>query len=401
MNLDSDLETPQSKVQKIHDLEQRRQLELALADITKKLQRDKTHGILLDSLRKQPDLSKQILGFQAAIQTAIHDATPFEPDRIVENVKHRLNYDNYELRDSAAEMLKGHSVARGIIQSVEENIMSRIHPRTPSEIKFGALSALCAIVNSIVSMEQGSEWADAYQTGDLPKALTSALMRVGKSLSDSEIDRVREDKELFATLKSAAEFEIEWLGKRPFEGLEEFQALFIDGSTVLDFRHCLTDVDDAFANDPLRSPRRGGRSTVEPSDDVLQEVVKRIITKDIFWKINRRTCFETKLNAFKVLTHIGHTFVKTRRGPHVEAFEDGLLEKTLTDTMLKICRLANDGLDDSTDVLFSFLADKEFIEDIMDLNIARKAALPDLSSVLRYLDIPDDASHSEDGPLKE
>jgi len=43
-----------------------------------------------------------------------------------------------------------------------------------------------------------------------------------------EIDRVREDKELFATLKSAAELEIKWLRKRPFKDLENFQALFID-----------------------------------------------------------------------------------------------------------------------------------------------------------------------------
>ena len=67
----------------------------------------------------------------------------------------------------------------------------------------------------------------------------------------AEVERVREKKELCATLDSATRFEIGWPGERTFQDIEEFQALFIDGSTVLDFHQCLSGVDEAFAKEPL------------------------------------------------------------------------------------------------------------------------------------------------------
>jgi hypothetical protein len=86
-------------------------------------------------------------------------------------------------------------------------------------------------------------------------------MIVGKTFSDLEIAGAQEAKKLFVTLRSAAEFELDWSGERTFKDIAEFQDLFINGSTVLDFRHCLLGVDNAFAKEPLtrdqlHTPRR-------------------------------------------------------------------------------------------------------------------------------------------------
>jgi hypothetical protein len=66
------------------------------------------------------------------------------------------------------------------------------------------------------------------------------------------------------------------------------------------------------------------------------KVVERITLREISWKLNWRSCFKTKLDAFKLLTDIVHTFLRVREGLHAEAFEDGVLETTLTNTMEQI-----------------------------------------------------------------
>ncbi|KAN0095218.1 hypothetical protein V8E51_015929 [Hyaloscypha variabilis] len=404
INIDSDIEIPLAKVsrRREHVPQEFDHVAVALVNITKQLQDPQTQGILYYSLSRQSGFRTQITTFHDAIQKVIHDATTFNASRTLKNVKHQLDSDNYHFFNSFTEMLQARGAAHDIIKNVEDDIMSKIHPECCSEIKLGAVSALSIIIRSIVVMERGGEWASEFQDGRLPEVLISALMKVGESLSDSDIDRIREDRRLFARLELAVEFKLQESGKRPFKDLEEFQALCMDGSTVLDFRGCHLSVTCAFHEEPLTRDQLGterdGRGVQELRDAAPRTVIERIITKDIAWKINRRSCFGTKLNAFKILTKIGYDFVRARRGPHAEVFADGVLEKTLTDTMLKICRLTNHGSDDSVEVGSSFRTDKELMEDIMDLNIARKAALPDLSSVLRYLDIPDKVAHSKGRP---
>jgi hypothetical protein len=58
-------------------------LELALADISTKLQRFNTHDILLGQLGEQPGLAKQIFDFHATITKALHDTIPLDPDTVI------------------------------------------------------------------------------------------------------------------------------------------------------------------------------------------------------------------------------------------------------------------------------------------------------------------------------
>ena len=94
------------------------------------------------------------------------------------------------------------------------------------------------------------------------------------------------------------------------------------------------------------------------------------------------------------MTNIGHTIEEAYGRLRSEAFDDGVLEKKLTDIMQNICDLTNsNGDDDSAPMEFSFLVDEEVIEDIMDLNISKGAMFPDLKHVLRYLDIYNKVDH--------
>ncbi|KAE9378633.1 hypothetical protein N431DRAFT_450579 [Stipitochalara longipes BDJ] len=288
------------------------------------------------------------------------------------------------------------------METVEDEIVTKILDRRSKpdfQTKLDGLSALVGIIKSVVSLPQYGAWSSSFYEGPLPKALMSALVKVGKRLSDTEIDRVREEQELFAALESVTTFAVKRSGERTFKDIIDFQGLFIQSSTVLDFAQCSIDVDELFATEPLtqdqfHTPKCTAEDEPEPRDTLLREVVERITTTDLSWKLNPRSCFKTKVNAFKVLTKIGHTFVRVRRRRHAEAFEDGVLEKILTDTMEKICSFTIEDSDDSTPVGYSFFIDEEFMWDIMDLNITRKGSLPNLRYVFRSLDIPDDSDYS-------
>ena len=121
---------------------------------------------------------------------------------------------------------------------------------------------------------------------------------------------------------------------------------------------------DSFSKEPLtgdqlRSSQQRIKGVPNLRDTVPREVIERIMKEKIAWKLSHSSSYETKLNAFKVSTKIGRIFVGARKGPHEEAFEDGVLEKTLTDTMWKIC-----GFTDGGSAGLSFLDDKEFMPDI-------------------------------------
>jgi hypothetical protein len=72
-------------------------LELALADISMKLQRSNTHDILLGRLGEQPGLAKKIFDFQATIMKALHDTIPLDPDTVIKHTAYQLNPENHNL----------------------------------------------------------------------------------------------------------------------------------------------------------------------------------------------------------------------------------------------------------------------------------------------------------------
>ena len=381
MDLDNESESPAAKFRKLHNLKERGRVKLALADISRKIQRSETHDILLDRLAQQPGLAKQIYEFQATITRSIHDANPLNPELLIKHCERRINYESHNLRGHGDEVRKAMDVRSFIMEKVEDDVVTRIldrRSRPDSKTKLDGLNAIVGIIKAVVSLPQDAEWCSYFQEGPLPKALMSALVKVGKRLSDEEIDHVRDKQDILAVLESAKEFAVRWSGIRTFKNIIEFQDLFIDGSRLLHFHQCLVDIDESFAIDP----------STEEEDTLPRVAVERCITTEISWKLNRRSCFETKLNAFKVLAKIGHTFVIVRDGPHAEAFEDGILDKTLTDTMEKICSFTKADFDELDPTEPTFLVDEDFMEDIIDLNIARKASLPGLPNILRFLDIP-------------
>jgi hypothetical protein len=74
-------------------------------------------------------------------------------------------------------------VRDAIIEQVEEQIVSRVmdcHSNPDYNAKFDVLSALMGIVKSVVSLPQDGGWHDCFQSGSLPEALVSALVKVGK-----------------------------------------------------------------------------------------------------------------------------------------------------------------------------------------------------------------------------
>jgi len=72
-------------------------LELALADISMKLQRSNTHDILLGRLGEQPGLTKKIFDFQATITKPLHDTIPLDPDTVIKYTAYQLNPENHNL----------------------------------------------------------------------------------------------------------------------------------------------------------------------------------------------------------------------------------------------------------------------------------------------------------------
>ena len=71
------------------------------------------------------------------------------------------------------------------------------------------------------------------------------------------------------------------------------------------------------------------------------------------------------MNALKVLSNIGLSFLDAREGPHREG---GKLDTLLTDTMIKICNF-------TTEDCLSFLVDEDSKDDMFTLGISRRTLL--------------------------
>lgn len=119
----------------------------------------------MERLAVQPGLAHQIYHFQSTITKELRDAIPFEPDRILKDIKYKLDIENYELRDDAAGVWEGEGVSYSILNIVEKDILSRViecDSKTDSKIKLGAVSALVGIIETVVSMPQNGEWGECF-----------------------------------------------------------------------------------------------------------------------------------------------------------------------------------------------------------------------------------------------
>jgi len=103
----------------------------ALEEIAEKL--GSHRDILFKHLKKQPELEKQILDFQAAIRAAIYSATPFDPATIVQNAKSQLDYDYHEFYGHFLERYKARIAEKKIVK----NIRGRHSPENRLRIGVG------------------------------------------------------------------------------------------------------------------------------------------------------------------------------------------------------------------------------------------------------------------------
>lgn len=119
-DLNDDLENPRSKLQKRFQEAQHRRVQLALADIAKKVQRSNLEEAILSNLGGQSGLAKQILDLQASIHTAIHKSIPFEPGALVEWIGKKIEFENYCLPTYDEEVVKPCEVRAAIMDEVSE-----------------------------------------------------------------------------------------------------------------------------------------------------------------------------------------------------------------------------------------------------------------------------------------
>jgi hypothetical protein len=113
-------------------------------------------------------------------------------------------------------------VRDSIIEQVEEQIVSRVmdcRSNADWNTKFDVLSAVSGIMKGAVSLPQDGGWHDCSQSASPSEALVSALIKVGKRLSDAEIAQVREETQLLKALEAATKFEIKWSGEQSFKDI--------------------------------------------------------------------------------------------------------------------------------------------------------------------------------------
>jgi len=362
----------------------------ALEEIEKKLQHGGGRGMIFSSLKKHPELEKQILEFQVAIRAAIQGATPFDPAAVVKRAQYQLDYDNHEFYGDMEESNGSARVEKAIVKAVDEDILQRIDSESAYDTKLAALSAVVDIIATVSPMQDGTEWAGNFQTGSLPRTLVAGLLRLGNLMTDEEIDLLIEEKHTFVKLDIAKK--AEYLCWKPWRCITQFLNLCTDDSKVLKFNEALEEVQVVIDEVPSTS-KESHRGYDGPES--WETGVLSILEGKISWKIHLRSAYQTKLNAFKVLTGIGRAVVWAQKGPHADAFQNAALETTITDIMLKICEFTNQGFAASS--YESYLVDQKFVSDILDLNVERKSAFPDLPLVLQELKIFGEDSEDEPG----
>jgi hypothetical protein len=85
---------------------------------------------------------------------------------------------------------------------------------------------MATVISAIVGIEGRGEFASALRDEELATPFTDEFVKLGKTLSGTDIKRIRANNEhIIAKLEVAKSFEIRWLGKKPWVGLDTVSAL--------------------------------------------------------------------------------------------------------------------------------------------------------------------------------
>ncbi|KAH6681541.1 hypothetical protein B0J14DRAFT_679511 [Halenospora varia] len=119
----------------------------------------------------------------------------------------------------------------------------------------------------------------------------------------------------------------------PYGHLDQFFSLLNSGETIIHFPSCVRDVIGCLDRTPTRLEHRRDEALYLPDF-----VIPRCVRSHIMAQVNRRSCFESRLNAIMTLLKIGLAMAneglrpKTRH--HVLDFQDGRLASLLVHGLL-------------------------------------------------------------------
>jgi len=333
-----------------------------------------------------------------------------------------------------------------VMRTVENDILVYLTGDTCLETRYNAMNALVDIA-AVVGLRHSGYGDSSEEPKLLNESLSAALLKIGKSLDISEIDRILADFNngeamVFSTVYHDMQafldedlLRIRTLGfteegpsmyktitlldlhvkekaicknreyckdgliakmmhlrlsshnrgrhwDSSWENLDDTIALFLDPSIPLNFDHYLMKINSKVTTIPFI------RYATELSTEV-RHCFEHTITR-ILVHASGRACWETKLNALKVMAKIGLQILEflspTRPQWQNEIFSDHLSEDMLTDAMLAICH----ALVKSDEV--ERLRDEDFMRDLEELD-TRRSTMPEvmegLDSVLSLIRDPD------------
>jgi hypothetical protein len=169
-----------------------------------------------------------------------------------------------------------------------------------------------------------------------------------------------------------------------WDNLDDTIALFVDSSIPMKFDHYLRKIDSTVVAMPFYSCYNSLEQTKK-----IRHCFEHTITR-ILVRASGRACWETKLNAIKILAKIGlyilELFSPARPQWQNELFADHISEDMLTDAMLTISySLAKtDGA--------NLLTDEDLMDDMMELD-SRRSNIPEamdgLDGVLSVIQDPE------------
>jgi hypothetical protein len=332
-----------------------------------------------------------------------------------------------------------------VMRTVENDILGYLTGDTCLEARYNAMNALVDIA-AVVGLRHSGYDDSSEEPKLFNEALSAALLKIGKSLDVSEIDRILADFNngeamLFSTVYQdmQAFFDEDLLRMRTsgftqegpsmyktitllelhveekefcknreyckdgliakmmllrlrhnrdppldssWENLDDTIALFLDPSIPLNFDHYLRKIDRTVIRIPFI--RYGTEWSME-----VRHCFEHTITR-ILVRASGRACWETKLNALKVMAQIGLQILEslspTRPQWQNDIFSDHLSEDMLTDAMLAICH----ALAKSDEV--KRLRDEDLMSDLEELD-TRRSTMPEvmegLDGVLSLIRDPD------------
>jgi hypothetical protein len=339
-----------------------------------------------------------------------------------------------------------------VMRTVENDILGYLTGDTCLEARYNAMNALVDIAAVVGLRHSGYDDYSGYgDSSEEPKlfneSLSAALLKIGKSLDISEIDRILADFDngeamVFSTVyhdmqafldedllrirtlgfteegpamyKTIALLDLHVKEKAicknreyckdgliakmmhlrlishnrgrhwdsSWENLDDTIALFLDPSIPLNFDHYLMKINSKVTTVPF----------VQYATELSTEVrhcFEHTITR-ILVRASGRACWETKLNALKVMAQIGLQILEllspTRPQWQNDIFSDHLSEDMLTDAMLAICH----ALAKSDEV--KRLRDEALMRDLEELD-NRRSTMPEvmegLDGVLSLIRDPD------------